>query len=122
MITRLLTGAALTCIFSLSSCKKDQVEKPKTMITIDVECKACALVFNTEFEPGTVMRVFEKGSYSFELHKIDTLNINAITSPIVGLHQTVDIKVKAGKKTIDHRSFTGYPINEKYDVSVSKFK
>jgi hypothetical protein len=118
--TALLTIITLGLLFT--SCKKEPIEKPKTMITLEVECIACAIVFNTEYEKQTVFRVFQKGTYSFELHKIDTLSVNAITGATNGLHQTVKIDIKANKKLIDTRSFAGYAIDQKYDVSLTKFK
>lgn len=122
MKAKLLSFAAIACLLSLNSCKKDAIEKPNAMITIDVECAACALVFNTEYNPETLLQVRSKGSYSFELDKIDTLNIHVLTSPVIGLYQDVKIGVRASKKVVDTKSFSGRSINEKYDVNLAKFK
>lgn len=71
MKTKLIGLFALEIVLG-TSCKKEKIEKQNAMITIDVECAACALVFNTEYNPETLLEVRGKGSYSFELDKMDT--------------------------------------------------
>lgn len=122
MKNKLIAFAVIACIISLNSCKKGSIEVPKKIITIDVECMACAVSFNTEINPEAVLHVYKKGSYSFELESLDMINIRAYTPAVVNFSQEMKVNVKSGKEVIDTRIFSGKVISENYDVVVTKFK